>query len=315
MCDSYDYAPTMSLVVNTDYALSYRAYQLDQIMKLSIIDTGLFKLDGGAMFGVVPQVMWRNLNPPDDTNMCTWAMRCLLVETGGRKILIDTGLGDKQDERFRSHFHPHGDDTLMASVQAQGLSAADITDVILTHLHFDHVGGAVSRTPNGDLVPTFPNATYWTNKQHYDWAYSPNPREKASFLKENFVPLVDHDVLRYIDVEQDVPFVDGVAIRFAYGHTEAMMLPVIDLPGGNRLIYAADLVPSHGHIGLPYVMSYDVRPLVTMQERGELYEFMNEDDILFFEHDHQYQCASLTTDQRGRIVIDQKLSLDDVLAN
>lgn len=283
-------------------------------MKLSIVDTGLFKLDGGAMFGVVPKVMWQALNPPDQHNMCTWAMRCLLIESGDRKILVDTGLGDKQDERFRSHFHPHGDADLFSSIGGSGVRVDEITDVIITHLHFDHVGGAVTRLANGDYVPTFPNATYWTNKPHYDWAYDPNPREKASFLHENFVPLHDDGVLKYIDVEQDIRFIDGLHIRFAYGHTEAMMLPVIDLPSGGRLIYAADLVPSHGHIGLPYVMAYDVRPLVTMQERAELYEFMRAGDILFFEHDPQHECATVKRDHRGRVIIDQLLSLADAIA-
>lgn len=284
-------------------------------MKLSVVNAGHFKLDGGAMFGVVPKTMWQKINPPDADNLCTWTMRCLLVETGDRKILIDTGMGDKQGDKFRSHFHPHGPDDLLSSIAATAVRAEEITDVFLTHLHFDHVGGAVRRLEDGDLVPTFPNATYWTNQQHYDWAYTPNPRERASFLQENFVPLQEQGVLKMIDVEQDVAFTPGFSVRFAYGHTEAMMLPVIDLPHGGRLIYAADLIPSYGHVGLPYVLSYDVRPLVTMSERAELYEFMRPDDIIFFEHDHQHECARLKRNDRGRVVIDQTMTLEEVLAS
>jgi glyoxylase-like metal-dependent hydrolase (beta-lactamase superfamily II) len=283
------------------------------MMKLSVVNTGLFKLDGGAMFGVVPKTMWQKLNPPDADNLCTWTMRCLLVEAGSRKILIDTGMGSKQGERFRSHFHPHGDDDLLASIEQCTITAEEITDVFLTHLHFDHVGGAVSRLADDSLVPTFPNATYWTNQQHYDWAYDPNPRERASFLKENFVPLKEQGRLKMIDVEQGVEFLPGFNVRFGYGHTEAMMMPVIDLPSGGRLIYAADLVPSYGHVGLPYVLSYDVRPLVTMEERAALYEFMQPDDFLFFEHDHQHECATLHRNDRGRVVIKETMTLEERL--
>lgn len=284
-------------------------------MKVSIIETGLFKLDGGAMFGVVPQSMWKKINPPDENNMCTWAMRCLLVEDGERKILIDTGLGDKQDAKFRSHFHPHGDDSLADSISGVGLDAASITDVLLTHLHFDHVGGAVYRDEKGQLRPTFPHATYWTNQKHYDWAYHANPRERASFLHENFVPLHEQGLLRYIDIEDGVAFTDNIDIYFGYGHTEAMMIPEIKLPNGRSLVYAADLVPSYGHVGLPYVMSYDIRPLVTMQERAALYERMGPEHYLFFEHDHQHQCASLLRNDRGRVKIHETMTLEAVLAD
>jgi glyoxylase-like metal-dependent hydrolase (beta-lactamase superfamily II) len=282
-------------------------------MKVSIINTGLFKLDGGAMFGVVPKTMWQKINPADDNNLCTWTMRCLLVEEGDRKILIDTGLGNKQDEKFRSHFHPHGEDDLIQSVLHTGINVAEITDVFITHFHFDHVGGAIIRTNEGKLQPTFPNATYWTNQIHYDWAYNANPREKASFLKENFVPLQEQGKLKHVDVEQGVSFTERIKVRFAYGHTEAMMLPEITLDNGKKLIYAADLIPSYGHVGLPYVMAYDVRPLVTMQERAELYEYMTEDHYLFFEHDHQYECAALKRNDSGRIVIDNLLTLAQVV--
>ncbi len=161
------------------------------IRNLHYIDTGFFKLDGGAMFGVVPKTMWSKLNPPDENNMCTWAMRCILLETESRLILVDTGMGNKQDAKFMSHFHPHGDASLLNSISKLGYSPEDITDVILTHLHFDHCGGAVSKSESGSLFSTFPKAVYWSNEKHYKWAFSPNDREKASFLKENFVPLVE----------------------------------------------------------------------------------------------------------------------------
>jgi len=186
-------------------------------MKIHPINTGFFKLDGGAMFGVVPKTMWKRLNPPDENNLCTWAMRCLLVQDGDKNILIDTGIGNKQDERFRSHFHPHGEDSLLGSLEELGLKAEDITDVLFTHLHFDHSGGAVSKDEEGNLVPTFPKAIYWTNQAHWDWAMNPNPREKASYLKENFVPLLEAGVLEFIDFggKQEVEW-EGIQLRLLY---------------------------------------------------------------------------------------------------
>jgi len=272
-------------------------------MQLSIINTGFFKLDGGAMFGVVPKTLWNRLNPADENNMCTWAMRCLLVETENRKILIDTGLGEKQDERFRSHFHPHGDNSLLKSLAEKGLKAEDITDVLLTHLHFDHVGGAVIRNDKGELTPAFPNATYWTNKVHYDWAFDPNPRERASFLKENFVPLQEAGILKFIPVtDHDFEWMDGIRLRFVYGHTEAMMVPIISTPQRD-IYYCADVMPSSYHIGLPYVMGYDLRPLKTLEEKKRiLEEALDGDHWLFFEHDPLTSCVSLKKNERGRIV-------------
>jgi len=279
-------------------------------MKLHIIETGKFKLDGGAMFGVVPKSMWQKLNQPDENNMCTWAARCLLVEDGERKILIDTGMGDKQDAKFRSHFHPHGEETLLDSIAKAGFSAEDITDVFLTHLHFDHVGGAVIRTTDGHLIPTFPNATYWSNEQHYNWAMNPNHRERASFLKENFVPLMEHNVLKFIDVEEGLAFTDSINIGFAYGHTEALMTPYIKLDDGRTIVYTADLLPSHCHIGMPYVMGYDIRPLDTLKEKAALYEkVVGTDHYIFFEHDKDIACAELIKNERGRVVYGGEISL------
>ena len=230
-------------------------------MKISVINTGYFKLDGGAMFGVVPKKLWSRLEQPDENNLCTWAMRCLLVQTEGRNILIDTGIGDKQSEKFFSHFHPHGEETLLGSIQEQGLKASDITDVFLTHLHFDHVGGAVYRDEKGALLPTFPNATYWTNQAHYDWAYTPNDREKASFLQENFVPLKEQGILKMLPSaphDKVISWLEGFDLGYAYGHTEALMTPRLRYQD-KTIIYCADLLPSPSHIPMPYVMGYDVR--------------------------------------------------------
>lgn len=284
-------------------------------MKIKIIDSGRFKLDGGAMFGVVPKVMWEKINPPDEQNLCTWAMRCLLVETGDRRILIDTGMGDKQDAKFRSHFHPHGDTDLLSSLAQEGLTPEDITDVLLTHLHFDHVGGAVRYDDHGKLAPTFPKATYWTNERHYQWALHPNPREKASFLKENIVPLAEAGVLSYIPVsDTDVEWLPGIQLRFVYGHTEAMMLPILT-HNGRTLVYCADLIPSVGHLGLPYVMSYDLRPLRTLEEKERLLtEAVDNAYYLFFEHDPRTACLTVTRNERGRIVPDQEVAVENIFS-
>lgn len=271
-------------------------------MTIHIIETGYFKLDGGAMFGVVPKTLWQKKNKPDENNLCTWSMRCLLIEYGDRRILVDTGIGDKQDEKFRSHFEPHGAASLMGSLQQAGFEPESITDVLLTHLHFDHVGGAVKYDANQNLVPAFPNATYWSNEVHYNWAYYPNPREKASFLKENFVPLKQAGVLQFIDVQKDdLEWLPGIDIRFVYGHTEAMMVPIFH-QGDHTLIYCADVIPSSFHIGMPYVMSYDLRPLDTMREKGRILEDgVDRGHYLFFEHDPATACVEVERNDRGRI--------------
>ena len=267
-------------------------------MKLHTIDTGLFKLDGGAMFGVVPKTIWQKSNPADSNNMCSWAMRCMLIEEGNRLILIDTGIGDKQDEKFFSHYYLHGDDSMDRSLAAKGFSRADITDVFLTHLHFDHVGGAVVRQ-NEQLVPAFKNATYWSNAEHWEWAINPNDREKASFLKDNILPIQESGQLNFVAHEQGVTFGDNISIRFAYGHTEAMMLPQIKYKD-RTILYMADLLPSVGHLPLPYIMSYDMFPLKTLHEKKAiLQEATDNDYILFLEHDPTNECCTLKQTEKG----------------
>jgi glyoxylase-like metal-dependent hydrolase (beta-lactamase superfamily II) len=283
-------------------------------MKLHTLETGKFKLDGGAMFGVVPKRMWQNLNPADENNMCTWQMRCLLVEDGDRKILIDTGIGNKQDEKFRSHFLPFDENPFDSMLSQVGLKCEDITDVLLTHLHFDHVGGALYIDNKGQSQPTFPNAVYWTNEKHYNWAYDPNPREAASFLKENFVPLKDMSLLKWIDIESGIRFSESITLDFVYGHTEAMMIPTIHLPNGNEIIYCADLCPSHSHVPLPYVMAYDVQPLKSMDEKQWLHDRALRDNVyLYFEHDKDIACGKLIRNDRGKVVFGSEINISNIL--
>jgi glyoxylase-like metal-dependent hydrolase (beta-lactamase superfamily II) len=270
-------------------------------MTLHTLDTGLFKLDGGAMFGVVPKSMWQKLNPPDANNMCTWAMRCLLIEDGGRLLLVDNGIGDKQDEKFRGHFYLHGDDTLEKSLRQLGYTSADITDVFLTHLHFDHCGGSVQRRADGRLDLAFPNATYWSNEAHWDWAVQPNAREKASFLKENILPIQESGHLKFIDAAQPIAAVlpQFSELILADGHTEKMMLPVMQYKG-RTLAFMADLLPSAGHVPLPYVMSYDMRPLQTMAEKeAVLRRAADENWVLLLEHDPTVEACTVQHTEKG----------------
>ena len=283
-------------------------------MKLHSIITGHFKLDGGAMFGVVPKTLWQKMIPADENNLCSWTMRCLLVDTGSQRILIDTGLGDKQDEKFFSLYQLHGDDNLEKSLLVAGYHPDDITDVILTHFHFDHVGGAVHKTKDGSLKPFFAHARYWSTERHYDWAFHPNARERASFLKENFVPLKEAGVLHFFPEEYGFEWNEHISIRLSYGHTESMILPEIKLPGGKSLIYVADLIPSAHHVGLPYIMGYDIRPLETLKEKTTfLGEVAEKGHFLFLEHDKETECITIRMDAKGRPEIDQKLKLSDIL--
>jgi glyoxylase-like metal-dependent hydrolase (beta-lactamase superfamily II) len=265
-------------------------------MKLYTIDTGFFKLDGGAMFGVVPKSIWNNLNPADENNLCTWAMRCLLVEDGNRLILVDCGMGNKQSEKFFSYYEPHGDETLLSSLFSHGFTPDDITDVFLTHLHFDHCGGAVVRDEE-KLIPAFPNATYYCNQNHWQWATNPNSREKASFLKENIFPLQQSGQLKMLKNEEEV--IPGFNFILVNGHTESMMLPVIRYKE-QTIVYMADLIPAAAHIPLPYVMAYDVRPLITLKEKEVFLNIAADNNyILFFVHDRNMEACSLMHTEKG----------------
>lgn len=274
------------------------------------IHTGYLKLDGGAMFGVVPKRMWEKMNPPDAQNMCTWAMRALLVESGDRKILIDTGIGNKQDEKFRAHFEPHGPENLFGSLAAAGVRREDITDVFLTHLHFDHCGGALWRNETtGDIEFSFPNAVYWSNERHYQWTIHPNEREKASFLPENILPLQEKGRLQFLPVRQNLEFLPGFRVRFYYGHTEAMMAPLIQSQHG-PVFYCADTIPSRWHVGMPYIMAYDVRPLLTLKEKAQiLRDAARHKHILMFEHDPMAAAGTIALDDRGRFVLEKVVEL------
>jgi len=279
-------------------------------MRLHIIETGSFKLDGGAMFGVVPKSIWQKTNPPDDKNLCTWAMRCLLLEDGDKLILIDNGIGTKQDEKFLSHYHLHGDVDLIKSIHNAGFSENDITDMFLTHLHFDHCGGGVKNV-NGRSELTFKSANYWSNADHWNWAMNPNPREKASFLKENLIPMEESGHLKFIDSEGTSPF-PNVGLTFTSGHTEKMMIPKITV-NGKTICYMADLLPSVGHIPLPYVMGYDIRPLVTLEEKERfLLEAADNQYILFFEHDPVHECCTVKRTEKG-VRLDQVFKLREAV--
>lgn len=269
-------------------------------MKLYSIDTGFFKLDGGAMFGVVPKSIWTKLNPSDENNLCSWALRCLLIEDGNRLILVDNGIGNKQDAKFFSHYYLHGDATLDGSLAKHGFHRDDITDVILTHLHFDHCGGSIMY--DGDkLVPAFKNASYWSNERHWKWATVPNDREKASFLKENILPIKDSGQLKLIPLPDwnTSEFIPGIDVRFVHGHTDAMMLPQITYKD-RVIVYMADLLPSAAHIPIPYIMAYDMFPLTTLQEKKMfLHEAVENKYILFFEHDRQHECCEVEQTEKG----------------
>ena len=238
-------------------------------MKLIPIETGNLKLDGGAMFGVVPKVLWNKVYPADENNLCNWAMRCLLIVDGDRKVLIDNGIGDKQDEKWLHHYHLNGDDTLEKSLNKAGYGFEDITDVILTHLHFDHCGGSVTGNEKDGYRLTFPNATYWTSKQQWEWAVNPNRREKASFLKENILPIKESGHLKLFDEEGE--HIPGIYFKMFFGHTDGQVIPHIKV-NGKTVVYMADLMPSAAHIPVAWVVAYDTRPLITLDEREAFYK-------------------------------------------
>lgn len=279
-------------------------------MKLYTINTGFFKLDGGAMFGVVPKTIWNKSNPADENNMCTWAMRCLLIEDGNKLILVDNGIGNKQDAKFFSHYYLHGNDTLESSLKQHGFSTDDITDMFLTHLHFDHCGGSIRWNKDRTGFETvFKNATYWSNGEHWEWATKPNAREKASFLKDNILPIQESGQLKF--VEGEVELFNGFSIMYARGHTDAMMIPHIKYKD-RTVVFMADLLPSTGHIPLAYVMGYDTRPLITLDEKAKfLNKAADEEYILFLEHDPVNECCTVQHTEKG-VRLKDTLKLNDL---
>ena len=266
-------------------------------MKLSVINSGHFKLDGGAMFGVVPKSMWHPLYPADENNMCSWAMRCLLIEEGNRLILVDTGMGNKQNDKFFSHYFMHGDDSLDKSLKAAGYHRDEITDVFLTHLHFDHCGGVIEWNDDKSAYrPAFKNAQVWSNEAHWKWATEPNAREKASFLKENILPIQESGKLSFTESDR---FTDQIEIIRVHGHTESMMLPLVQI-GDKKLLYMADLLASPVHVPVAWVMAYDTRPLLTLDEKAVILKrAADEEWVLFFEHDKSVECATLHHTEKG----------------
>ncbi|MBS1557425.1 MAG: MBL fold metallo-hydrolase [Bacteroidetes bacterium] len=280
-------------------------------MQLHIINTGFFKLDGGAMFGVVPKTIWQKTNPADANNLCTWAMRSLLIEDGNQLILIDNGIGNKQSTEFFKHYYLHGDDSLTKSLHTCGFSEEDVTDMFLTHLHFDHCGGGVKKE-NDKLQLVFKKAVYWSNEAHWQWATQPNAREKASFLKENILPMQESGHLQFINEKDNHSPFNDVEIFYASGHTDKMMIPKIRYKK-HTICYMADLLPSTGHIPLPYVMGYDTRPLLTLAEKEKfLKEAAANNYILFLEHDSVNECCTVKETERG-VRLDQTFSLKEIL--
>ncbi|MEY3237918.1 MAG: hypothetical protein RI883_2019 [Bacteroidota bacterium] len=283
-------------------------------MKIHPLNTGNFKLDGGAMFGVVPKSMWQKTNPADANNMCDWSMRSMLIEDGNKLILIDAGIGDKQSEKFFSHYYMHGNDSLMGNLKSLGFSPNDITDVFLTHLHFDHCGGAIQwNKDRTGFEPVFKNAIYWSTENHWKWATEPNPREKASFLSENILPLQESGQLKFIERTADFTknVFENFDVLFVDGHTESMMIPHIHYQG-KTIVFMADLLPSAGHIPLPFVMGYDTRPLITMTEKEKfLNNAVTNNFVLFLEHDSVNECCSLQLTDKG-VRLDETFRFDEM---
>ena len=272
-------------------------------MKIYPIETGNFKLDGGAMFGVVPKVLWQRTNPADSNNLIDLSMRCMLIEDGNRLILIDTGLGNKQSDKFFSYYYLFGDFSLDTSLAKYGFHRDDITDVFLTHLHFDHCGGSIQWNKDRTFYePAFKNAKFWSNKDHWQWATVPNAREKASFLKENINPMETSGQLNFVDLPKG-DFLQnsslGFDILFADGHTDKQMIPHIKYQG-KTVIFMADLLPTTGHIPLPYVIGYDTRPLLTLDEKEKfLNKAADEEFYLFLEHDAQSELCTVQHTEKG----------------
>ena len=282
-------------------------------MNLYPVNAGNFKLDGGAMFGAVPKTIWNKTNPADQNNLIDIAARCLLIEDGKRLVLIDSGMGNKQSKKFFSYYSLWGEDTLERSIKNVGFSIDDVTDVFFTHLHFDHCGGAIKRSGSG-FEPVFKNAIYWTNRKHWDWAINPNKREVASFLKENLLPIEETGSLNFIATPCDqFSFVDelGFEVFYADGHTEKQMLPIISHKG-QKIAFAGDLIPTAGHVPLPYVMGYDVRPLTTLKEKDLFLNYAADNNVLLLlEHDSVNEAVSLKRTEKG-VRVNQTLKCDEI---
>jgi len=272
-------------------------------MKIYTLSHGDFKLDGGAMFGVVPKVLWQRTNPADENNLIEMTMRSLLIEDGNRLILIDTGMGDKQSEKFFSHYKPTKQNLFDESLKAYGFHRDDITDIFMTHLHFDHCGGSIVKNPKGFYEPAFKNARFWSNKNHWQWATQPNPREKASFLKENILPIRESGQLNFVPLPENQRILHSKELNFDIifidGHTEKQMLPMIEYQG-KKLVFMADFLPTVGHIPLAYVMGYDTRPLLTLDERMEIFSrAADENWYLVLEHDPYHEICTLKHTEKG----------------
>lgn len=272
-------------------------------MQLYPIQSGNFKLDGGAMFGVVPKSLWQRTNPADNNNMIDIAARCLLIEDGNRLILIDTGMGNKQSDKFYGYYFLYGDDSIDKSLASHGFHRDDITDVFMTHLHFDHCGGSIQwNKDRTGYEPAFKNANFWSNADHWKWATEPNRREVASFLKENILPMEDSGQLKFTDVPEShilKNFDLGFDLFFANGHTDKQMIPMIQYKG-KTICFMADLLPTVGHLPLPFVMGYDTRPLLTLDEK-ELFLNMAADNnfYLFLEHDAHNEIITVKHTEKG----------------
>lgn len=285
-------------------------------MTIHAIDAGSFKLDGGAMFGVVPKTLWTRTNPADTNNMIDIGARCLLIENGDRLTLIDTGMGDKQSDKFFSYYHPWGDATLEKSLLQKGFHPNDITDVFLTHLHFDHSGGCIKWSKDGkSLLPVFKNATYWSNQDHWEWATKPNAREKASFLKENILPIQESGQLQFVDKPTSAFSATSAldfGILFVDGHTDKQMIPHIQHKD-KTLVFMADLLPTAGHLPLPYVMGFDTRPLLTLGEKDSfLNEAADKNYYLWLEHDAHNPIITVEHTEKG-VRLKNTFKIEDVL--
>ena len=286
-------------------------------MRIHPIETGNFKLDGGAMFGVVPKVLWQKTNPSDKNNLIDMALRCMIIEDGERLVLIDTGTGNKQSDKFFSYYFPFGNHSLDQSLKNLGFHRNDITDVFLTHLHFDHCGGSIQWNKNKTgYEPAFKNAKFWSNRNHWTWATKPNARERASFLKENINPIEDSGQLNFISPNSK-NFISnselGFDILFADGHTEKQMIPHIQYQG-KTLVFMADLLPTVGHIPLPYVMGYDTRPLLTLDEKAKFLDRAADNNYyLFLEHDAINEICTVKRTERG-VRLDETFKFNDIFS-